>query len=164
MIRMILLDVDGCLTDGRIIYSEDGNETKAFNVKDGLAIKSWMKLGYEVAIITGRKSEIVRRRANELGIRHLYQGVRDKASLTEELLAKLNIGLDETAAIGDDLNDYRMIKKVGMGFVPQNGSHYIKEIAGTVLQSKGGEGAVREMIEILICANAREGDFLSMWQ
>ena len=164
MIRMILLDVDGCLTDGKIIYSEDGNETKAFNVKDGLAIKSWMKLGYEVAIITGRKSEIVRRRAAELGIRHLYQGVKDKASLAEELLDRLDISLGETAAIGDDLNDYRMIEKVGIGFVPQNGSHYVKKIADTVLESKGGEGAVREMIEILIRDNAREGEFLSMWQ
>jgi len=164
VIRMILLDVDGCLTDGKIIYSEDGNETKAFNVKDGLAIKSWMKLGYEVAIVTGRKSEIVRRRAGELGIRHLYQGVKDKASLVEELLTRLDIGLEETAAIGDDLNDYKMIKNVGMGFVPQNGSHYIKNIADTVLEAKGGEGAVREMIEILIRTNAREGDFLSMWQ
>ena len=164
MIQMILLDVDGCLTDGKIVYSENGDEIKAFNVKDGLAIKAWINLGYSVAIITGRKSNIVRRRAEELGISHLYQGIRDKASLVLKLSDELNIKLEEMAAIGDDLNDYKMLQSVGTSFVPQNASHYVKEIADVVLENSGGEGAVREMIEMMIRQNGKESDFLSSWQ
>jgi len=164
MIKMILLDVDGCLTDGKIVYTEKGDEIKAFNVKDGLAIKAWLNLGYYVAIITGRKSDIVRRRSEELGISHLYQGVKDKASLVLKLCDELNIQLNEMAAIGDDLNDYRMLKSVEISFVPQNASHYVKEIADVILERSGGEGAVREMIELIIRHNGKESDFLASWR
>jgi len=161
--RLIVLDVDGCLTDGRIIYGESGEEVKAFNVKDGLAIKSWLSLGHHVAIITGRRSGIVSRRAEELGIAYLYQGEKDKLSRIRTLCDQLGIAAEETAAIGDDLNDARMLAFCAKSFAPANASHYIRERVTTVLERKGGDAAVREMIEILIRSNGQEEAFLSPW-
>jgi 3-deoxy-D-manno-octulosonate 8-phosphate phosphatase (KDO 8-P phosphatase) len=163
VIKLIVLDVDGCLTKGEIIYSSDGNETKNFNVKDGLAISSWIKMGYHVAIITGRDSRIVQRRAEELNIKHLFQGVKDKEKTLTDLLCSLGLKNYEVAAIGDDLNDLRMLKKVGRSFTPNNGVREIKEIVDTVLSSKGGDGAVREMIDILIDENDLRDRFLDLW-
>ena len=164
MIRLIVLDVDGCLTNGQIVYGESGEEIKAFNVKDGLAIKSWMRLGHEVAIITGRRSGIVKRRADELGILHLYQGVKDKAKRLQMLCSDLNIGLDEVATIGDDLNDLRMLQGSGVSFAPADASAYITAAVDRVLTRKGGEAVVREMIEELIRGNGQEKAFLAQWQ
>ena len=164
MTELIILDVDGCMTDGKIIYSEDGNETKAFNVKDGLAIKTWIRMGKQVAIITGRRSKIVSRRAEELEIVHLYQGVKQKAEQVEKLAAELNIDTRNIAAIGDDLNDYGMLSLVGTAYVPSNASDYVKDIADVVLDRAGGEGAVREMIERVVRSNGEEEAFLAFWQ
>ena len=164
MIRLIVLDVDGCLTNGQIVYGESGEEIKAFNVKDGLAIKSWMRLGNEVAIITGRRSGIVKRRAEELGILHLYQGVQDKEKRLSMLCSDLNIGMDEVAAIGDDLNDLRMLRRAGLSFAPADASAYITAVVDRVLTRKGGDAAVREMIEELLRGNGQEEAFLAQWQ
>jgi 3-deoxy-D-manno-octulosonate 8-phosphate phosphatase (KDO 8-P phosphatase) len=164
MIDLVVLDVDGCLTDGKIIYSEKGDEVKAFNVKDGLAIKSWLRMGKEVAIITGRRSQIVSRRAEELGIRHLYQGADNKADVLEKLAEKLCIAHENIAAIGDDLNDYKMLRLCGMAFVPNNASPYVKGIAQHVLSRNGGDAVVREMMEYLFKVNNQEEAFLEMWQ
>lgn len=163
MIRLIVLDVDGCLTDGRIVYGESGEEVKAFNVKDGLAIKSWLSLGHHAAIITGRRSDIVRRRAEELGIKHLYQGEKDKLTRLRGLCETLGIGAESVAAIGDDLNDARMLAFCAESFAPSDASAYIRERVTTVLERKGGDAAVREMIERLIRANGEEEAFLSPW-
>jgi 3-deoxy-D-manno-octulosonate 8-phosphate phosphatase (KDO 8-P phosphatase) len=163
VIKLIVLDVDGCLTDGDIIYSSDGTETKKFNVKDGLAISSWIKMGYYVAIITGRNSEIVQRRAKELGIVHLFQHIKDKEKTLSELIDLLELKNYEVAAIGDDLNDYKMLKKAGRSFTPKNGVKEIKELVDTVLTCNGGDGAVREMIDILIDENDLRDQFLSVW-
>ncbi len=164
MIKLIVLDVDGCLTDGKIIYSNSGEETKAFNVKDGLAIRSWQDLGHEVAIITGRRSQLVEKRATELGITMLHQGIKDKATLLKEICETRAIALRDVAAIGDDLNDYNMLSIVGHSFTPNNGSRHIKAMVNTVCETLGGEGAVREMIELLIVNNDEEDDFLALWQ
>ncbi len=164
MIELLVLDVDGCLTDGSIIYSESGDETKNFSVKDGLAIASWIKMGHHVVIITGRKSTLVKRRADELGIQHLFQGVHNKDEVLNSLLSKLDINLQNVAAIGDDLNDMKMLQIVGKSYTPNDGSHYIKNIVSTVLKSNGGKGAVREMIEEIIIDNDQEGAFLALWQ
>jgi len=163
MIRLLVLDVDGCLTDGKIIYSSDGVETKAFNVKDGLAIASWIKLGHEVAIITGRESEIVKRRAKELGITHLHQGIGDKASLLKQIAKERGFAHSELAAIGDDLNDYEMLQLVGRSFTPADGAAVIQKSVDTVLQKRGGDGAVREMIEQILEENGETEQFLSLW-
>lgn len=165
MIELVVLDVDGTLTDGKIIYTNNGDEIKAFDVADGLAIAVWTKkFGKKAAIITGRHSTLIERRAKELGIEHLYQGVDNKDEVLENILKEESITWHQVAAIGDDLNDYKMLKKVGLSFTPQNGSHYIKDIVNVVCQNRGGEGAVREMMEYIFKEEGLEEEFLKLWQ
>ncbi len=163
MIKLIVLDVDGCLTNGSIHYTVNGDEIKSFNVKDGLAIASWIRMGKKAAIITGRVSSIVTRRAKELNITHLYQNVKNKKEKLLEIAKIENIPLDEIAVIGDDLNDYGMLKEAGLSFTPSDGSNYIKNIVNVVLNKKGGEGAVREMIEYILKKENLEEEFLKLW-
>lgn len=163
MIKLIVLDVDGCMTDGGIIYSNSGDEIKKFNVKDGFAIVNWRKLGGELAIITGRKSKIVEHRATELGIKHLYQDVKDKKAVLQKLLKEISISKEEVAAIGDDLNDYNLLAHVGKSFTPNDGVVKIKEIVDCVLSHKGGDGAIREMIDIIIEDNGQSQQLLDLW-
>ena len=163
MIKLIVLDVDGCLTDGKIIYSSDSIETKQFNVKDGLAISSWIKMGNQVAIITGRNSKIVKQRADELGVQHVFQGIKDKKSVLKELVESLGLKSYEVGAIGDDLNDYYMLSQVGRSFTPKDGVKEIAEIVNTVLSRNGGDAAVREMIDILVDENDQREQFMSIW-
>jgi len=162
-IELIVLDVDGTMTDSRITYSETGDEIKSFNVKDGLAIASWRKLGKQVAIITGRSSSIVARRAKELHIEHFYQGIHNKKEVLETLLKKLDLTMDNVAAIGDDLNDLQMLKSAKISFVPRDSSAYVDKVATVVLSKKGGDGAVREMIEQLIVKEGLEEKYLELW-
>jgi 3-deoxy-D-manno-octulosonate 8-phosphate phosphatase (KDO 8-P phosphatase) len=162
-IELIVLDVDGCLTDGRIVYSAEGDEIKAFDVKDGLAIASWIRLGRKAAIITGRRSKIVERRAKELGIVHLYQGVRSKGEKLEELLRILELAPSQTAVIGDDLNDLEMLESAGRSYAPADAVPRIRERVDRVLEAPGGRGAVREMIEELIRSEGLEREFLELW-
>ncbi|RLA75821.1 MAG: 3-deoxy-D-manno-octulosonate 8-phosphate phosphatase [Epsilonproteobacteria bacterium] len=163
MIKLIVLDVDGCLSDGKLIYSAEGVESKNFNVKDGLGISTWVRLGNKVAIITGRNSTIVEKRAKELGVQHLFQGIKDKDRVLKELLESLNIEFKDVAAIGDDLNDYNMLQLVGKSFTPKDGVKEIQQIVDTVLSYNGGDGAVREMIDMLVDTNNQREEFLSMW-
>ena len=163
-IELIILDVDGTMTDSRITYSENGDEIKSFNVKDGLAIASWRKLGKQVAIITGRSSAIVARRAKELRIEYFYQGVHNKKEVLEELLIKLDLSMENVAAIGDDLNDLQMLKAAKISFVPRDASTYVDKIASVILTKKGGDGAVREMIEYLIIQEGLEEKYLELWE
>ena len=163
MIQLLVLDVDGCLTNGGICYTENGDEEKTFNVKDGLAIASWIRMGKDVAIITGRSSNIVKRRAKELGITQIYQGVKDKKTKLKEILLDLGLTLENVAAIGDDLNDYAMLKSVKKSFTPNDGATDIKKIADITLLRDGGDGAVREMIEIILKDEDIYEDFLNLW-
>jgi len=163
MIKLIVLDVDGCLTDGNIIYSADGIESKNFSVKDGLGISTWIRMGNQVAIITGRKSKIVKQRADELGVQHLFQGIKDKDRVLKELVESLGLKFYEVGAIGDDLNDYNMLRMVGRSFTPKDGVKEIQEIVKTVLTHNGGSGAVREMIDTLVDDNDQRDEFLSFW-
>jgi 3-deoxy-D-manno-octulosonate 8-phosphate phosphatase (KDO 8-P phosphatase) len=162
-IELVILDVDGTMTDSHITYSENGDEIKSFNVKDGLAIDSWRKLGKQVAIITGRSSAIVARRAKELHIEHFYQGVHNKREILEKLLEKLDLSMENVAAIGDDLNDLQMLKAAKISFVPRDASAYVDKIATVILSKKGGDGAVREMIEKLIVQEGLEEKYLDLW-
>jgi 3-deoxy-D-manno-octulosonate 8-phosphate phosphatase (KDO 8-P phosphatase) len=164
MIKLLVFDVDGCLTDGSIIYGSNQDEYKAFNVKDGLAIASWSRLGFKSAIITGRNSKVVERRAKELNITHLYQGIKDKKTLLEKILKEENLTWENVAAIGDDLNDIGMLKSVGWSFTPNDGVSLIKDSVKTVLTTSGGKGAVREMIDIIIEKEGLEEEFLKLWQ
>lgn len=163
MIKLIILDVDGCLTDGKLIYSNDTIESKNFNVKDGLGISTWIKMGLHVAIITGRKSKIVEYRASELGIEHIYQGIKDKDRVLKELVQSLGLKFYEVGAIGDDLNDFNMLSLVGRSFTPADGIKEIKKHVDTVLTCKGGDGAVREMIDMLVDESDKRDEFMSRW-
>jgi len=162
-IELIVLDVDGTMTDSRITYSENGDEIKSFNAKDGLAIAAWRKLGKQVAIITGRSSKIVAKRAKELHIEHFYQGIHNKKEVLEKLLENLNLSMENVAAIGDDLNDLQMLKAAKISFVPRDASPYVDKIATVILSKKGGDGAVREMIEKLIISEGLEKKYLDLW-
>ncbi|MCF6310613.1 MAG: HAD hydrolase family protein [Sulfurimonas sp.] len=163
MIKLIVLDVDGCLTEGGVTYSSEGFESKAFNIKDGLGISTWVKMGHQVAIITGRNSTIVQRRAEELGVQNIFQGIKDKDRILKDLVDSLGLKFYEVGAIGDDLNDYNMLTLVGRSFTPNDGVDDIKEIVGTVLTKNGGDGAVREMIDILVNESDLKDKFLSVW-
>jgi 3-deoxy-D-manno-octulosonate 8-phosphate phosphatase (KDO 8-P phosphatase) len=120
-------------------------------------------MGFHAAIITGRESKIVEKRAKELGIKHLFQHVKDKEGTLKELISKLKLKSYEVAAIGDDLNDYKMLELVGRSFTPKDGVKEIRELVDTVLSLRGGEGAVREMIDILVDENDSRDSFLSVW-
>ena len=163
MIELLVLDVDGCMTDGKITYTSSGEELKSFNVKDGLAIALWIRLNKKVAIITGRKSNIVKKRAKELKITHLYQDIKDKKSVVEKILEIENLKLNQVAIIGDDLNDYSMLKNAGWSFTPNNGVDITKKIVNTVLTKNGGEGAIREMIDMIIDKNGQNEEFKKLW-
>jgi len=164
MIELIVLDVDGTLTDGKITYSNSGEETKSFDVADGLAIAVWTKkFGKKAAIITGRSSFVVEKRAKELNITHLYQGVKNKQEVLEKILKEENLSWNQVAAIGDDLNDYNMLKKVGLSFTPANGTHYLKDFVNVICKNSGGNGAVREMLEYIFKEDGLEEEFLNAW-
>ncbi len=164
MIELIVLDVDGTLTDGSIFHTNNGDELKAFDVKDGLGVASWTKkLGKKAAIITGRKSKLLEKRAQELGITHLYQGVDNKDEILQDILDREALRWSQVAAIGDDLNDYKMLQKAGLSFAPNDASHYVKDIVKVVCKSNGGRGAVREMIEYIFKAQDQEEEFLKLW-
>ena len=163
MIKLIVLDVDGCLSDGKLIYSADGVESKNFSVKDGLGISTWVKLGLHVAIITGRNSKIVQKRADELGIQHVYQGIKDKDRILKELVESLGLRFYEVGAIGDDLNDYNMLGLVGRSFTPKDGVKEIRELVDTTLTCRGGDGAVREMIDTLVDEADMRDKFMEIW-
>jgi len=162
-IELIVLDVDGTMTDSRISYSESGDEVKSFHVKDGLGIASWMRLGKKVAIITGRSSKIVERRARELRIEYCYQGVKDKRKVLAELLEKLQLGYDNVATIGDDLNDYTMLQDAAISFVPKDATVAVEKIATVTLSRRGGDGAVREMIDYLIEKEGLTEELYRIW-
>lgn len=164
MIKLIVLDVDGCLTDGSIIYDTAGNETKAFNVKDGLAIKSWMQLGNYAAIITGRQSAVVERRAKELGITHFFQGVKKKGEKLREILDELGLKPENTAAIGDDLNDLPMLKMAAMAFCPADANPMIHPYVDRVLDVAGGRGAAARMVGVLVDREGLTREYLDLWK
>lgn len=149
-IKLIVLDVDGTLTDGKIYYDNKGNEIKCFNVKDGMGIGQAIKTGIDIAIITGRNSKIVERRAQELGVKYVYQGIHNKLDCLLALLKKLNLMLDNVMYIGDDINDLDVMNSVKYRACPEDAVQEIKSVCEVVSNYKGGEGAVREIIEIVL--------------
>ena len=160
MIKLILLDVDGTLTDGGIYRDNNGEEFKKFNVKDGYVIINARKIGIDFGIITGRKSELVRIRAEELKIKYLYQGISEKVPILEELMESYNLKKEEIAYMGDDLNDLGIMKKVGLKGAPQDAVSEVKGIADFVSSKKGGEGAVREFVEFILKKEEKWSKFL----
>ena len=151
-VRLLVLDVDGVLSDGRLYYGNSGEEIKAFYTADGLGIKLLQRAGIDVAIITGRSSEIVKRRVQELGIQHLVQGRDDKLVALEELLAQLQLELPNIAYMGDDLQDLAAIQASGLGMTVADGDEFVASHADWRSRSPGGRGAVREACEFILQA------------
>lgn len=160
MIELVFLDIDGCLTDGKIIYNSNGEEIKEFDVKDGAAIEAWLKLGKKIAIITGRQSKCVDLRAKDLKIDLVFQGIKDKLACAQGILKDLNLNLNQSAAIGDYYNDLKLLKAVKFAFVPKDA--HIK--VGKRLKFNGGNGAVAMMIERLIKHNKMQKEWDKLWQ
>ena len=149
-IKMLIMDVDGTLTDGHIYTGEDGEAMKVFSCKDGLGIKELLpQLGITPVIITGRDSIITANRAKELRITELYQGVADKLPLLREIAARYGLEPEEIAYIGDDLNDWECLKYCGVTGCPQDAEDAIKEIVSFVAPREGGKGAVRDFIHYI---------------
>jgi len=151
-IKLCLFDVDGVLSDGRLFFNNSGDEYKSFNTLDGQGIKMLQATGVDVGIITGRTSDLVARRANDLGIKWLIQGREDKFSALKEILAQKPLDLDEIAFVGDDLPDVRVICRVGLGIAVANAVDFVKQQAQYTTERKGGEGAAREVCELIMSA------------
>ena len=156
-IKALAMDVDGTLTDGSIYIGDSGEMMKSFYVRDGHAIKHFLpKMGIVPIVITGRKSGIVMERCREIGIDHVIQGSSDKWNDLKELLSSLDISPDETAYIGDDVNDLDCMERVGASGCPSDAVKEIVRIAQCVTSSPGGRGAVREFIEWLGALNEKD--------
>ena len=160
MIKLILLDVDGTLTDGGIYRDETGNEIKKFNVKDGYAIVHASNLGIDFGIITGKKSKLVEIRANELKIKYLYQGILEKIKSLEKIINITGLKKEEIAYMGDDLNDLHIMKETGLTGAPKDAVKEVLDIVDFVSLKKGGEGAVREFIEFVLKRDSKWEQFL----
>ena len=164
-IRLLLLDVDGVLTDGRLYYGNNGEELKAFNIQDGLGIKLLQRNGIQVGIITGRSSELLARRASELGIELVIQGREDKLTALNEILEdtqqvikgdnQTSYKMEQIAFLGDDLPDLAVIRRVGLGVAVANATSFVVENAYWQTSTKGGDGAVRELAEMLLQAQGK---------
>jgi 3-deoxy-D-manno-octulosonate 8-phosphate phosphatase (KDO 8-P phosphatase) len=149
-IRLLVLDVDGVLTDGVLVYGPSGEETKRFHVRDGLAVQIARRAGIEVAVVSGRASAAVTRRMSELGIIEVHQGIADKAAELRALLGRLGIKAEETAVMGDDLPDLPVMKIAGLALAPSDAVPEAKRAAGWISRAPGGHGAVREAVEMLL--------------
>jgi 3-deoxy-D-manno-octulosonate 8-phosphate phosphatase (KDO 8-P phosphatase) len=154
-IKLLLLDVDGVLTDGRIIYDNNGNELKAFDVKDGHGLKMLQRAGIKIGIITGRSSGVVARRAEELGIEILYQGALQKLEPYQEILSALKITDEQVAYVGDDVVDLPILQRVGFSATVADAVPEVFPLVDYVASRPGGRGAVREICDLLLRASGQ---------
>ncbi|WP_116963020.1 HAD-IIIA family hydrolase [Fastidiosibacter lacustris] len=152
-VKLLVLDVDGVLSDGKIILSNDGNETKSFDVKDGLGMVLLQKLGIKIAVITGKSSQIVHNRLTALGVQDVYQGQKNKVTAFSDLLEKYHLSTAEAAYMGDDLPDLSIIDKVCVSFAPHDAVHIVKEKVDYICTHRGGHGAVREICDLFLQAH-----------
>ena len=162
-VEFLVMDVDGVLTDGRIIYTDSGELIKGFDVTDGTGIKFWHRLGKSSAIISGRASTAVDRRAAELGIAYVFQGVKDKVPVLKELLGRLKLDHRQVVYIGDDLMDLPAMRMVGFPVCVAGARPELKEYAEYVTRAAGGCGAVREVIELILKEQGLWQDILSRY-
>lgn len=149
-IRVIVSDVDGVWTDGKIIYVGDRSEVKEFNVRDGLGAKLAQRAGIEIVLLTSRSSPALVRRAKELGITELHQGAANKLTVCTEILQKLSIGFESVLYIGDDLPDLAPMMRAGLSAAPSDAAPEVRQAAAWKLDSRGGFGAFRELVERLL--------------
>jgi len=151
-IKAIFFDVDGVLTDGKIIYDEAGNEIKRFSVRDGLIIAHLRKAGIITGVISGRESASVARRCAELKMDFCYQGISDKSEVCNKLMEEYRLKKSEVLFIGDDINDLPVFKKVGISVCPADAATYIQDNVDLVTSAKGGDGVVREIADLVLSA------------
>ena len=151
-IKLLILDVDGVMTDGSIIMDDEGRESKSFNVLDGHGLKMLQRYGVKVAILTGRKSKVVEYRANDLGIADVYQGALNKKEVFEKILGKHKLSTDEVAYVGDDIVDIPALKRVGFSAAVADALDVVKKSVDYVTKNRSGHGAVREVCEMILQA------------
>jgi 3-deoxy-D-manno-octulosonate 8-phosphate phosphatase (KDO 8-P phosphatase) len=149
-IKLLLLDVDGVLTSGQIIYSDKNIETKVFNVRDGLGIRLLQTAGIDVGIVTGRTSAALLNRCNDLGITMIYDGIKSKGEIFDSILSTTHLQAQNVAFVGDDLPDLSLMKKVGVSIAVADAHDAVKKIADIITRRNGGEGAVREVCEMIL--------------
>lgn len=154
-IRAIGFDVDGTLTDGCLLYGDDGNESKSFHVQDGLGIKLLQLAGIEVALVTARISKLVERRGRELGIARVHTHTREKLACIQGIAADMGIAMDQVAFMGDDLPDLATLRAVGLAIVPANAHAWVRPAAHWSTPRRGGEGAARDACDLLLHAQAK---------
>jgi len=154
-IKLLALDVDGIMTDGKLYFTANGDEIKGFNILDGLGLKQVMAAGINVAVITGRRSPLTEKRMTSLGIQHLMQGREDKKVALLEIAGQLNIAPDAIAYMGDDLPDLPAIEHAGLGITVPNGHWAVRQSADICTHAGGGEGAVREICDLLLIAQGQ---------
>lgn len=162
-IRVILSDVDGVMTDGGIIYDNEGIEIKRFHVRDGLGIKLWQKAGHKFGIITARNSHIVKVRAAELGMDIVRQGFDDKLPAAREVIAQLGAKLEEVCYIGDDLSDLPVLRSVGLPVAVADAVEEVRSAAAYITKQCGGHGALRELIETILKSQRRWADLIQKY-
>lgn len=163
-VRLLILDVDGVMTDGRIIIDDAGLESKQFDVKDGHGLKILMKYGIGVALVTGRRSRVVDHRAADLGITEVHQGIWNKAEVFEEILKRRQISPEETACVGDDVVDIPILRLAGFSVAVADAVPEARQIADYVTRHRGGRGAVREVCEVILKAQNRWHDVAVKYQ
>ncbi len=151
-IKLLLLDVDGVLTDGSIVYDDRGKEIKAFNVKDGLGIRLLMEAGIDVGIVTGRSSKALKYRCENLDISYIFDGVREKSKILDSILTRTGLQSEQIAFIGDDLPDLPLMRKIGLSIAVADAHEKVISVSDLVTESKGGKGAVREICEHILKA------------
>jgi 3-deoxy-D-manno-octulosonate 8-phosphate phosphatase (KDO 8-P phosphatase) len=149
-IRLILSDVDGVLTDGRLIYSNAGIESKCFHIRDGQGIRLWQQNGLAFGIVTARSSQVVKLRAKELDIAIVRQGAKDKLAAVREIAAEQGLTLADVCYVGDDLPDLAPIQSVGLGVAVADAAEDVRQGAGYVTSLPGGQGAIREVVELIL--------------
>jgi 3-deoxy-D-manno-octulosonate 8-phosphate phosphatase (KDO 8-P phosphatase) len=154
-IKMLILDVDGVMTDGRIIMDDEGRESKNFHVRDGHGLKLLQRYGIKVALLTGRRSKVVEHRAKDLGIKDVYQKVFNKKEVFEKILKKHKLKAQETAFMGDDIIDIPVLKSVGFSASVADAVEVAKKSVDYVAVNKGGQGAVREVCEMILQAQGK---------
>ena len=149
-VKMLLMDVDGVLTDGRLYYTDSGEAVKVFDVRDGLGIKMAQSIGVKTGVISGRDSEALKRRLEELGIDEIHMGRYKKEEVLEEILRRHRLSEEEVLFIGDDLVDVPVLKRVGFPVAVRNAPEEVKRHAVYITRSEGGRGAVREVVDLLL--------------
>lgn len=159
-IELVLADVDGVLTDGCLVLDNQGIETKRFHIRDGMGIKLWQKAGYRFGVVTHRSSQVVKMRAAELGVGIVRQGTPDKLATLQQILAELGLTAEQACYVGDDLPDLPVIRAAGLGVAVADACAEVRQAADFVTETRGGFGAVRETIEMILKAQRRWEDVI----